>query len=213
MPSGRTLGQRGQAVASKTKATKSGVTKPKLILIGVLAVALVGVLYLQYGRSGDGSSAVQAPPTRRERPRARRSSPQQVRELAEPDKVARRPLRELRKWQTPDLAMVVSYDPFALPDAFPRPQSAEESAVAAAGDTSEAGQAEKAAALAQQEDAKRQELEKLRQQGTTIVVKGRDNKYVALIGDKELRVGDEINGFTIIAIDPKSGVDLVWQGQ
>jgi hypothetical protein len=40
----------------------------------------------------------------------------------------------------------------------------------------------------------------LKQQGVHAIIK-REREYVAIIGDKEVHVGDEIDGFTVIAID------------
>jgi hypothetical protein len=47
----------------------------------------------------------------------------------------------------------------------------------------------------------RDELEKLRQRGVGVIVRERD-KFVAMIGDRTVHVGDEINGFTVTAIEP-----------
>jgi hypothetical protein len=40
-------------VAEAQTSSKSGLTRGKAILIGVLAVALIGVLYVQFGRGGE----------------------------------------------------------------------------------------------------------------------------------------------------------------
>ena len=45
------------------------------------------------------------------------------------------------------------------------------------------------------------ELEELRQRGVSVIVKQHD-EYVAMIGDRTIHVGDEINGFTVTAIEP-----------
>jgi hypothetical protein len=38
-----------------------------------------------------------------------------------------------------------------------------------------------------------------------VIVRERD-QYAAMIGDRIVHVGDEINGFTVTVIDPASGV-------
>jgi len=47
----------------------------------------------------------------------------------------------------------------------------------------------------------RMQLEELQQRGVQVIVRGRD-KYVAMIGDRMVHVGDVINGFTVTAIEP-----------
>jgi vacuolar-type H+-ATPase subunit F/Vma7 len=46
-------------------------------------------------------------------------------------------------------------------------------------------------------------LTSLKQQGVQVIVK-REDQYIAIIGDQEVRVGDEYQGFTVVAIDPDS---------
>ncbi|HEY3391943.1 MAG TPA: hypothetical protein VGK58_04510, partial [Lacipirellulaceae bacterium] len=99
-----------------------------------------------------------------------------------------------------DLSVVVAYDPFALPPAFPNsPASvASRSAKGAAVEATEAGDADQ---LAEHLESLRMELEQLQQRGVQVIVRGRD-QYVAMIGDRTIHVGDEISGFTVTAIEP-----------
>jgi hypothetical protein len=111
------------------------------------------------------------------------------------------PILEPERWKAPDVSTIVAYDPFALPPSFPQPDRVE----TARGLTSEGIIAADAAARASQladAAAKLQtELEALRQRGVSVIVKQRD-QYVAMIGDRTVHVGDEINGFTVTAIEP-----------
>ena len=46
------------------------------------------------------------------------------------------------------------------------------------------------------------QLEELKQRGVHVIV-SKNDQYVAMIGDRMIHVGDEINGFTVTAIDPE----------
>ncbi len=104
------------------------------------------------------------------------------------------------RWKSPKLADVVGYDPFALPSTFPKPKTI---------DPSDAN-AEGLVAAAAEEDAKKladaiaqlqTQLQTLKERGVQVIVRERD-QYVAMIGDRTLHIGDEINGFTVTEIDP-----------
>ncbi len=49
------------------------------------------------------------------------------------------------------------------------------------------------------------QLRELEQRGVQVIVRERD-QYAAMIGDRVVHVGDEIDGFTVTVIDPTSGV-------
>lgn len=52
----------------------------------------------------------------------------------------------------------------------------------------------------------RAQLEALRHQGVHVIIQ-RKNEYIAMIGDRTIHVGDEINGFKVIGID-SDGVQI-----
>ncbi len=187
-----------------------GLTPGKMVLIGVLAVTLMGVIYIQYGPDGSQEAvaaeepAVEAPPSPPRRPQlaAASAAPEAAAPApaGEPSRVASHVL-EPERWKAPDLAAIVQYDPFALPPAFPQPVRVTD----AQGLTSEgivaADAATRATQLADAVAKLHTELESLRARGVSVIVKQHD-QYVAMIGDRTIHVGEEIEGFTVTAIGP-----------
>ena len=107
------------------------------------------------------------------------------------------------KWKSPPLTDVVAYDPLAVPDTFPKPKLTEKN-----------GKGEGLVNAAEADDAKKMaeaiaqlqmQLRELEQRGVQVIVRERD-QYAAMIGDRVVHVGDEIDGFTVTVIDPTSGV-------
>jgi hypothetical protein len=177
-----------------------------LILIGVLAVVLCAVLYIQFGGSLTWSetttSALPSPVPLEPEPDAERAAavPPATDEAIAAE-VPRKTAVALDNWHMPDLAAVVQYDPFAMPESFPRlPQGALEGVVAQAGDGAAAEATADQAAFEMEREQTQTQFEGLRQQGVRVIIK-REDEYVAIIGDQEVHVGDEIDGFTVIAID------------
>jgi hypothetical protein len=199
-----------------TTSQQLGLTRGKAILIGVLAVALLGVIVVQYRRfSGGGPPQVAASATPRRASKARPARPdtaatKQPAAAPNPEGGADAALREFDqvKWKSSTLAEVIAYDPFALPGAFPQPPKF------VGPDGADTGQALTAEEQAQQiVDALaelRMQLEELKQRGVHVIL-GKDGQYVATIGDQRIQVGDDINGFTVTEIDPKSGVHVEWK--
>jgi hypothetical protein len=191
-----------------------GLTPGKTALIGALAVTLVVVLYLQYGPAGsqgDAANAADMPvavapsgsllPEVPAIPKAESPSAASKAELPPTTPAAAETVptdsTDHAAWQAADLATIVKYDPFALPPTFPRPTPA-------AGPLAEGtvvDEAERASQLADTVAQLHSELEELRQRGVHVIIRERD-AYVALIGDRKIRVGEKINGFTVTAIEP-----------
>jgi hypothetical protein len=188
---------------------KIGLTRNKAILVGALAVALVIVMYWQYGGTGDDQTLAVAPVGTDVPPAAAISStPPPVEQAAAevPATTARLAMTaafDQTKWKPPELATVVAYDPFALPRAFPQPPTITGDGELAAeiGTASAEAGAEAAARLADAIEALQMDLAALQARGVNVIVRGR-NEYVAMIGDRTLHVGEEIEGFTITAIEP-----------
>jgi hypothetical protein len=187
-----------------SKLEQIGLTPVKAALIGVLAVVLAGVLYFRLAASGDQAAsplAVATSPLPARRPLP--ASPATASAASVPaDDSLQSALAELdtQRWKTPELANVIAYDPFALPPAFPQPPRAVlDPNLAEGSDTS--ATALNAERLADAVEQMQKELEELQQRGVRVIVKLRD-EYVAMVGDRTLHVGDEINGFIVTAIEP-----------
>jgi hypothetical protein len=200
-----------------------GLTRGKAILIAVLAVVLLVVLYVQFGRGGGHTSSnpvgyiprrpLVVPPASSESTAATAANAGAAlaKKVESENKLSTtNVVVDETRWKSPNLADVTDYDPFALPATFPKAESAE----AAAGGGNEV------AAIAAAEDAKRladaieqlqRELDELEQMGVQVVVRERD-QYVAMVGDRTLHVGDEIRGFIVTEIDPKLGVRVERKG-
>lgn len=191
---------------------KVGLTPGKTVLIGALAVILVGVIYIQFGSDKGDAVAFEAEETI-ESPSA--PEPQ----LPSPDSKSATvsgtaasdttglatavPLASSNPevWKAPDVASIVAYDPFALPPAFPQPVNS----LKGQGLTSEgivaADAATRASQLADEVAKLQSDLDSLKSRGVSVIIREHD-QYVAMIGDRTLHVGDEIEGFTVTAIEP-----------
>jgi hypothetical protein len=198
---------------AQNSAKKAGLTRGKAILIAVLAVVLVVVLFLQFG----GASAAKSTETIGHRPNRSVAAAPPASTTAKPSggaetkpatgkQMAARLVIDESRWKPPKLAAVVAYDPFALPASFPQPARV-------AGDPKSGG-SEGLIAAAAADDAKRladaveelrKQLKELEERGVHVIIREPD-QYAAVIGDRMLHVGDEINGFTVTAIDPNNGV-------
>jgi hypothetical protein len=206
-------------VAEAKTSLKNSLTRGKAILIAVLAVVLVVILYVQFGSAGQKPGAGTAsyhPPRPAVAAQAANSTDAQltprtakIPSNAEANKdAAAAPVIDAAHWKSPKLEKIVAYDPFALPGAFPQPPKK-----VAAGTTGKDGliaaaAADEAKRLADAVELRIKELEELRQRGVHVIV-GEGDHYVAWIGERKLHVGDDINGFTVTAIDPDGGVSIV----
>lgn len=191
-------------MADRPGRVKGGATPGKLTLIGVLAVVLVAVLYIQFGGS-DSAADARARKPRPARPagagRAAAVNADDKKPRAETkEDAARRPVDDAA-WKLPDLTTVIAHDPFALPSRFPQARPQDSTLVANAEAKTAKQDADTAARTLEQMN---QRLEEMRQLGVKVILKQKDH-YVALVGDQTIHVGDEINGFTVTEITP-SGV-------
>ena len=194
-------------VKSQDTTKQRGLTRGKAILIGVLAIVLLGVLYIQYGRSGGDeafepvvSTATSVTPASRP---ARSLSTNAATSHAESDGDTQAGLLEFdqAKWKSPKLSAVIAYDPFALPSGFPQPPEIGADPRLASAEIDAPTAAEEAQELADALEELQTQLEDLKQRGVHVIVSQND-QYVAMIGDRTLHVGDEIHGFTVTEIDP-----------
>jgi len=185
---------------------RGGLTRGKAALISVLLVVLLGVLYLQYGRSSETSSTEPVVNTERRRPAAApakqpptAATAKKTQNESGPPVAVAAAVNEVR-WKSPSLVEVVDYDPFALPATFPKPSVIDPTGAGGEGLVAAAA-ADDAKSLAEAIAQLQVQLEELKQRGVQVIVRERD-QYVAMIGDRTVHVGDEINGFTVTEIDP-----------
>jgi hypothetical protein len=187
-----------------------GVTRGKLILIGVLAVVFVFVVYWNYFRDSSTNVAGVAParPSSSRRPVVSAKAAQADREGAAGRRAptaeasAQTVLQEVqapaalptRSWPDFKLAEVLAYDPFALPAQFPQPPPSLAEGSAMQPDQSDAAKALEAAR------ERAATLEEIKRQGVELVLQN-GREYVAKIGDKEVRIGDKIGGFRVVDIN------------
>jgi len=108
------------------------------------------------------------------------------------------------KWKSPELSVVVAYDPFALPPGFPQPPRVHNASDEVSGAIDDSTAADRAKELADALEELQTQLDDLKQRGVHVIVSQND-QYVAMIGDRVIHVGDKINEFTVTEIDP-SGV-------
>jgi hypothetical protein len=196
-------------VANQAAAKKTEVAPGKLALIGVLAVVLVIVLYLQYGDQLKSTAKNSASATTAAAPRSKPAKAKSAKKdgLAETDFELRKSTGSRATWQAPELASVVDYDPFALPASFPQLRQGEAETALAQTEAQKTQDASvQQAALEAERTQLQSALTSLKQQGVQVIVK-REDQYIAIIGDQEVRVGDEFQGFTVVAIDA-NGVRL-----
>jgi hypothetical protein len=188
-----------------------GLTPGKGAVIGILAAALMAVLYMQFGNSADDSSLAVVDGTTDAAVSAAPAAlpPSAVATALIPVATAVKTRAatavtasfDESKWKSPELARVVAYDPFAVPSAFPQPvRTALELQTLAEAEDSDAEQA--AARMAAAVEGLQSELKSLQERGVHVIMRGQKDQYVAMIGDRTIHVGDEINGFIVTAIEP-----------
>jgi len=184
-----------------------GLTRAKAAIVCLLAVAMVAVIYIQYGPTIASEMSTGLARTIRAR-RAPRpdSAPDSKSENSLPPESGAggwpSAAVDPSAWRSPGLAAVLAFDPFALPSGFPRPAQATGDSRSAHDPAVAAEDAELAAdQLTDAIESLRMELEELQQRGVRVIIRGRD-QYAAMIGDRTIHVGDEISGFTVTAIEP-----------
>ena len=183
-------------------AKQAGVTPGKLALIGVLAVVLGGVLYIQFGPTTKSAPVSTPPPMAAAESTANPTNASAATVVGAATAAAAQSKKTgaLARWQSPDLVPVVDYDPFALPATFPQPRRIDDETALAQNAAQTKDSAAELAALEAERAKSEAELQGLRQQGVDVIIVKKD-KYVAIVGDQEVHVGDQIDGFTVIAID------------
>lgn len=183
-----------------------GATPGKLGLIAVLGVVLAVVLLLQSSGGsaelvGRANAEGQRGPERNQSRTTNRSGESKSAAAAAVEVELERleagmnSSRSGKLQNVPSLASVIAYDPFAVPSRFPQPAPEVPDVVAGTEETATDEQLTSRVAELQMQ------LETLRQRGVQVIIREGDG-YAAMIGDRTVHVGDEINGFTVTAIEP-----------
>jgi hypothetical protein len=190
---------------AQSTAKRNGLTRGKAITIGLLAVVLLVVLYLQFGSAGSESNSESVAYTPRRHASTAAVDPSQQPAIekkaqgAIATNVDAAAVVDLARWKSPNLTDVVDYDPFALPRAFPQPRLGDTDATKAEGLIAAAAEGDKQK-LADELARQQMQWQELKQRGVHVIVRQHD-EYVAVIGDQTVRVGDEVNGYTVTQID------------
>ncbi len=169
----------------------------QLALVAILAVIFVVVLIVQFGGSSGAEEAAWDENT------AGAEAPRPPRETGAPAAQTPAPAAQrragARPWPTLSLQDVLSYDPFATPPAF-----SAESEAAGAGSSSPlaADAANRQDEEAQKQAERERVLARLRQEGVKAILGSRDKGRVAVVGSQTIHVGDVLDGFRVIAVEP-----------
>jgi len=177
------------------EAAQTGHSLWKIALAVALTLTFVVVLIVQFG--GGSCDKKSCRPQNTETDRAKTSRRKKI------DDVAGESLAEVQAveqstpcWPTLDPTDVLRHDPFTVPATFSR-GLASEATTPESGKDSSRRREELMRKRAQREQA----LAKLRQEGIKAVLGGNANENVAVIGSRIVRVGDELDGFRITAIE------------
>ncbi len=104
-------------------------------------------------------------------------------------------------WKQASLEDAIDYDPFTRPVAF-RAES-QRASPAATATALEDAEGERLERIEQARAARAAALDRLSQQGLHAFLAGGSEGNVAVIGTQPVRVGDVLNGFRVVAIDPQ----------
>lgn len=177
-----------------------GATPGKLALIGLLSLVLLAVVYWNFFHE----AAAETTSARNERAsNTDANSDEKTKNGGEQSGNRRRLANErvrlhARPWPEYKLAEVVGYNPFTLPDAFPRPRKVitkEGGPLVASSMSDEELTAERQAAAETRATA----ITAIRDKGVQVILQN-EKEYVAIIDGRELRVNDDLNGFTVVHI-------------
>jgi hypothetical protein len=174
--------------------SKIGASPVKLALAAVLTVVFIAVLIVQFGGISNTRS------TGRERGKGKdptgSAQPTGAGQPAPSPPQPSRTLRTTQAWPILDIERVLEYDPFALPAPLSRQQEVV---------SKREGQREAEALeleLARRRAEQEQSLAQLQEAGVRAILGGAQGEKVALVGSRVVRVGDELDGFRVSAIQP-----------
>jgi len=166
----------------------------KLVLAIVLALAFVIVLIVQFGGSSAAKDPADDDDAKSSAANGRRKKPAAKPEAAEELMIVAQPPAD---WPEMELAAVLGYDPFAVPDRF--------TTVATEPTPDQTPNAEEPPQQQERLQRKAEEqliLEDLQKEGVDVILGTAKDGYVAVIGSQTIRVGDEWDGFRVIDVRP-----------
>lgn len=183
---------------------KPAVSRGKLAVVALLAIALVAVWGPQLLSSGEPPLALQptAPiaPTQSHRPvgipRPHAAGPIAAANGSVGSPPVAKPVRVRDRAPAITVAQAAEHDPFRLPPWSP--EAIERATAAEAVATAEAVDPVTGAPVAEQVDPQ-QRLEELQKSGVGMILVSKGRRS-ATIGDRTVREGDEINGFRVVEI-------------
>jgi hypothetical protein len=156
--------------------------------LSVVFVVVVAVQVRGYMRDAEGTASAKTTGTTAGRPTT------DPFERSRPGRLVAPSEEPNGQWPESDLAECMKYDPFAMPSGF---SSKIEKPVEKAVD-GEALEREKE--IARKRAEQERQIAKLRDAGVNAILKGSDES-TAILGTQMVRVGEEINGFRVRAIE------------
>jgi hypothetical protein len=157
---------------------KLGASPGKLLVTGLLGIVFLAVLWYQFGDSGTPSATARRRPRSAARPNDSRPAAelQQGAEFLPPDSIP---------WDPIPLDEMLAHNPFRLPPAL---QTATPKQAAA-------GHATDAISTAEAEH-RQQVVAQLQTKGVSMVFE-QQGQMIAVVGDRQIRVGDVIDGLRV----------------
>jgi hypothetical protein len=166
---------------------RAGVTPGKMVLVAVLAVVLVTVIVLQLGGSTAEPVKPRASAKKTKAGAKQRAADTKARTVTAKN-ADRKPAVRQTPWPRVPLDETIRHDPLAVPRWLAPPTPT----VADSADSPEPSQ--------ETQSQRHMAWERLRGQGVAVVLITRDGP-VATVGDRQVRVGDLIDGFRVEKID------------
>jgi hypothetical protein len=181
---------------ANSEANGKPIASPRqLLVVGVLGVALLTVLIMQFGgaTSGSGDAAGKASPGKKTpSPTGQASGPKSFARPAEA--AASKPA--LAPWPKISAEAAAQYDPFVVPEPLARKIT----------EVKQAKEDRKAKSPPPKRDIRAENVAALKAKGITLIVQSKRGA-VAMVGNRAVRVGDTLEGHRVVAID-SSGVLL-----
>jgi hypothetical protein len=183
------------------KPSRFALSPRQAVLIGVLAIVLVVVLVVQFGGGSGAEETACAKAAAKTATGPKRSSRAPKRRPASPATVRRQPSLppSLPPWPRFELSEVLEFDPFQAPPALRRQSKADQAGSVSGNEEIAAVRDQR---LRQIWAEHQQALEKLQQQGVRIIVGSPGKGRAAVIGNRTVRVGDTLDRFRVMAIEP-----------